>query len=253
MQHLIEPKHQLKPLYSVQLANRFIRGLEQACYGGSLHLHAKPAAPKNDHKLALKGENVRGTSSTSPLLSNRGDGGGGRASLLICIVIESGSHFPYQGLSPCLILNHQHQRKVITRVNYLFSIWLFTLLFFSLFFASRGRKHQAACKCILRPCPFTKWSRRNHPFKPVDLLTLDSPVWKGFNSFFLFLEVSVTPSSPPEPLQALMEFPQKDGMKWKEVFGPHICIYGKYGMIKRFSVQRTHAAPRRKTSVESWA
>lgn len=85
---------------------------------------------KNDHKLAPKGKRTWGGYPAPVLCSQtRGDGWGGRASPSICIVIESRSHFPYQGLSPCLILNHQHQRKVITRVNYLFSIWLFTLLF----------------------------------------------------------------------------------------------------------------------------
>lgn len=67
MQHLIEPKHQLKPLYSVQLTNRFIRGLEPACYGGSLGKSGGSdlcicmpcQARKKDHKLVPQGENVK--------------------------------------------------------------------------------------------------------------------------------------------------------------------------------------------------
>lgn len=68
-------------------------------------------------------------SGESPLFSNPGDSWGGYPiPSALCTVIESGSHFPYQDSSPYLILNHQKQGKVITQVNYLFSILSFIFI-----------------------------------------------------------------------------------------------------------------------------
>lgn len=156
------PKLQLKPLYSVQLSNRFIRGLEQTCYKasgkelreGSLHLHAKPALKKGTWINYVWWESERDIYRQPSVLKPRWRLRW-HPTPSICIVIESGSHFSYQGPSPCLILNHEQQRKVITQANYLFSIWSFFFFFsFSLFchLARSVRQPEShilsSCMCI---------------------------------------------------------------------------------------------------------
>lgn len=124
------PKVQLKPLDSVQLSNRFIRELAQSCYKvsekdqreGSLHLNAKPALTTGRGLVCLA--RVKGINRQSSILKPQW-WLRWHPPPSICIVIASGSHFFYQGRSPCLILNHEQRRKVITQPNYLFSIWSF--------------------------------------------------------------------------------------------------------------------------------